>query len=275
MYSRFLVIGGDGHKNTEVIDLSDSSMRCTSTFGKLKSERRHAMGGLINETPILCGGEDSNGDRYDSCLLFGKTKTTSIKMKGPYIHSTGKRTEAASVVLNDTTLWLLGGLNYRGRLSTTEFIKLDGSVVGPALPHVLSGSCAIKYNNTHIYLIGGYTSDYENRVLIYNTIHDSWTKGPRLNIARIDHGCGVLHHEGESWIIVIGGYSNGYGQTSVEVLDPNNGFPKWVQGETYIFSLFWNTNKMFYNVRQIWKKGRKFLICFSYIYRTRTALGSS
>ena len=51
-YSRFLVIGGDGHKTTEVIDLSDSSLRCKSTFGKLKSERRNAMGGLINETPI-------------------------------------------------------------------------------------------------------------------------------------------------------------------------------------------------------------------------------
>ena len=42
---------------------------------------------------------------------------------------------------------------------------------------------------------------------------------------------------------MIGGYKNGYGQTSVEVLDPNNGFPKWVQGENitkhrYIFSLF-------------------------------------
>ena len=239
-----MVIGGDGHKKTEVIDLSDSSVRCTSTFGKLKKERRNAMGGLINETPILCGGQDSNGDRYDSCIVFGHTKTSIIKMKGPYMHSTGKRSNAASVVLNDTTLWLLGGVNYRGKLSTTEFIKLDNtatSVVGPALPHVLQGGCAVKYNNTHIYLIGGYTSDYEDRVLIYNTILDSWTRAPRLNIARDDHGCAVLHHEGESWIIVIGGYKNGYGQTSVEVLDPNNGFPKWVQGEnikkTYIFFL--------------------------------------
>ena len=251
-YSRFLVIGGDGHKTTEVIDLSDSSLRCKSTFGKLKSERRNAMGGLINETPILCGGEDSNGDRYDSCLVFGKTKTTSIKMKGPYMHSIGKRTNGASVVLNDTTLWLLGGLNYRGRLSTTEFIKLDAasdsatSVIGPALPHILSDSCAVKYNNTHIYLIGGYTSDYEDRVLIYNSILDKWTKGPRLNTGRTDHGCAIIHHGGESWIIVVGGYSNGNGLTSVEVLDPNNGFPKWVQGENItkkIFSLFLNANK--------------------------------
>ena len=56
----------------------------------------------------------------------------------------------------------------------------------------------------------------------------------------------VIHHEGESWIIVVGGYSNGNGLTSVEVLDPNNGFPKWVQGENITkknFSLFLNANR--------------------------------
>ena len=189
-----MVIGGVNQKQTEVIDLTDSSLSCTSVFGELELVRKWSVGGLINKTPILCGGEDSNGDRYDSCLVFGQKKTTSIKMKGPYMHSSGKRTNGASVVLNDTTLWLLGGLNYRGRLSTTEFIKLDAasdsatSVIGPALPHILSDSCAVKYNNTHIYLIGGYTSDYEDRVLIYNSILDKWTKGPRLNTGRIDHG---------------------------------------------------------------------------------------
>ena len=45
---------------------------------------------------------------------------------------------------------------------------------------------------------------------------------------------------------MVGGYSNGNGLTSVEVLDPNNGFPKWVQGENITkknFSLFLNANR--------------------------------
>merc|ERR1711879_847099 len=79
-YSRILVIGGVDEKQTEVIDLTDSGLTCTSAFGELESERRWAMGWLINETPILCGGYDSNEDRLDSCIVFGQTKT-SIRMQ--------------------------------------------------------------------------------------------------------------------------------------------------------------------------------------------------
>ena len=34
----------------------------------------------LTETPIICGGKDSNRDRLDSCIVFGQTKTY-IKMQ--------------------------------------------------------------------------------------------------------------------------------------------------------------------------------------------------
>ena len=73
-YGQFLVIGGFGRKQTEVIDLTDSSLKCTSAFGELESQRIRAMGGIINETPVICGGykkyknegdEDFNYEDHD------------------------------------------------------------------------------------------------------------------------------------------------------------------------------------------------------------------
>ena len=222
-YSRFLVIGGGRYqKQTEVMDLTDTNITCKTTYRDLESQREYAVGGLINETPIVCGGRNLP-EYYDSCITFGQTKT-SIKMNEP-------RSSAASVVLNETTLWIMGGLAGRSRrLKSTELITLDPatSVNGPALPKALAGSCAVKYNDTHIYLTGS-----ANQVWIYNTIlnpgSSSWTEGPRMKNKRSSHGCTVLHHGQKSWIVVAGGY-NFYGDflKSMEILDPNEN--KWVRG---------------------------------------------
>ena len=185
---------------------------------ELESERISPVGGLINETPIVCGGYNFTGQDYDTCIVFGQTKT-SIKMNEP-------RSVAASVVLNETTLWILGGLAGRRRLKSTELITLDPatSVNGPALPKALAGSCAVKYNDTHIYLTGN-----GNQVWIYNPGSSSWTEGPRMKNKRGSHGCIVLHHGQKSWIVVAGGYNNdGDYLKSMEILDPNEN--KWVRG---------------------------------------------
>ena len=224
--STFLVMGGRGQKQTEVIDLADASQLCTSAFGELESERISAMGGLINEIPVLCGGYDSN-NVYDTCILVGQNKNT-IKMQE-------KRSNAASVVLNKETtglnqgLWLMGGFSGSDGLISSELITLDPatSVNGPAVG--LISSCAVKYNSSHIYLIGGNDgSDSINDVWIYNTILDTWTEGPKMNKERYDHGCTVLHHEQGSWIVVAGSY-NSKASKSVEILDLNKNI--WIQGE--------------------------------------------
>ena len=203
-YTRFVVIGGADLKQTEIIDLTDPSLTCTSsTFGDLETVRIQAMGGLIIETPILCGGRDSNRDRFDSCILFGQTKT-SIKLKE-------KRSGAASVMLNEETLWILGGRRTdESYITSTELISLDAdfSVYGPSMPNELSNLCAVKYNESHIYLTGGYNYDSggeTNKVWIFNKVTTAWTEGPLMINKRAWHGCTILHHEQGSWIVVSGG----------------------------------------------------------------------
>ena len=65
---------------------------------------------------------------------------------------------ASSVVFNESTLWIVGGLDKNDTaLSTTEFISVDrGSTLGPELPFSIRGHCMIKLSDNTIYVIGGY-----------------------------------------------------------------------------------------------------------------------
>ena len=139
-----MIIGGSANE-IEVIDLADSNITCTSSFGKLEPERRWPVGGLIRNTPILCGGQDLNEKVYDTCIRFGQNQTSFIKMNE-------KRFRSASVILNETTLWIMGGSTetYNDLLISTEFINLDSdtSINGPSLPMELDSSCAIKIHLT-------------------------------------------------------------------------------------------------------------------------------
>ena len=216
-----MVIGGNQNQ-TEVIDLSDSSLTCTSAFGELESERKFAVGGFIDGTPILCGGED-----IPDCLVFSHNAFHSA------VNLMEKRHRSASVLLNESTLWILGGY---GCDNSTELITLvaGSSFSGPELPMELDSACAVKFNDSHIYLTGGYHSSdasWADEVWIYNIFNSLWTKGPSLLGARSAHGCTVFHRSQQtSLVAVAGGWNNDTALDSVEILDPN--MNKWVQGET-------------------------------------------
>ena len=68
-----------------------------------------ATGGLLQNSPIICGGQD--------CVVIGQPE---MEMK-----TIEKRSYAASVGLDQNTLWIVGGWNgHLNDLRSTEFIKL-------------------------------------------------------------------------------------------------------------------------------------------------------
>ena len=148
-------MGGDTpHTNdfeTEVIDVSSSSS--SSPFGDIDSKRPNAVGGLLGSTPILCGGSDYPSFE-DSCISFKNSQWTKTHQ------ITTKRGYAASVQLNSTTMWILGGKNSDDRLDSSEFVELDSTVgkPGPKLPYVVETHCAVKYSKDKVHVIGGYGS---------------------------------------------------------------------------------------------------------------------
>ena len=75
-----------------------------------------ATGGLLQNSPIVCGGRDDNYSISRDCVAIGQPE---IEMK-----MIEKRVGAASVALDQSTLWIVGGWNGNNDLSSTEFIKL-------------------------------------------------------------------------------------------------------------------------------------------------------
>ena len=72
-----------------------------------------------------------------------------------------RRYRAAAIVLDDSRLWVTGGLSgYPNYLSSTEYVSLDPSKrgVGPDLPKPLWTHCMVKIDATHIMVLGMHQS---------------------------------------------------------------------------------------------------------------------
>ena len=95
-----------------------------------------ATGGLLQNSPIVCGGFDNNYSISRDCVVIGQPEIELEMIE--------KRSGAASVALDRSTLWIVGGEDEDGNnalRSTTEFIKLgQPSVKGPDLPFTISGT---------------------------------------------------------------------------------------------------------------------------------------
>jgi hypothetical protein len=90
-----------------------------------------------------------------------------------------RRAYAASVALQDGTLWILGGAGSKDVLISTEFIALDTrrgvwrAKPGPDLPFPMMLHCAALIDKFRVLVTGGYIldgkkDDYTDRSWIYD-----------------------------------------------------------------------------------------------------------
>ena len=197
-----------------------------------------ATAGLLQKSPIFCGGWDVMCNISQECVVIGKPE---IEMK-----MIEKRVAAASVALYQSTLWIVGGRNGRNLNNTvninnvhssTEFIKLgQPSVRGQNLPFKILAHSMIQYDEKFIYIIGGVQNySTSNKTWIVDPTNEFQIKeGPSLNKGRYNHGCAKMTLNGRTILVVAGGFGNGGRLDSVEILDPleNN---VWTQG------MFWKS----------------------------------
>ena len=156
-----------------------------------------------------------------------------------------KRAYSSSIVLNEHTLWIVGGESgYRSRntstlFNTTEFITMDKNKTvyqsnGPELPFPISCHCMVQLNSSSIYLIGGETAQnvQSKKTWILKDPMKNFTiiEGPSmLDTNRFTATCGKMRVNNTDVIVVAGGYnhsdySNFY--QSVELLYPSG----WREG---------------------------------------------
>lgn len=256
---KYLIAGGcfDGsstdHKNciptemTEVVDFAKTNS--APSFGQLPARRQGAVGAMIGNAPLLCGGcvEFIDGPYFDSCISYQNSQWSQS-------HSMNKKRAFPAVVqINSTTLWILGGSeqyssNTDFASDTTEFIikGQTNGVPGPKLPYGLYKMCAVKLSEEEIFVIGGYSvgNEIRNEVWIYNP-HNGFSRnqGPSLNTRRGDLSCSTMTDGETTFIIVAGGYNLPDYLSSVEIYSPID--KEWYSGKKnpnhrklYLFIVF-------------------------------------
>ena len=223
---KFLVVSWHGYEIVDLLNPSTNYSLLAKNFPKVSG----ATGGLLQKSPIICGG----WHRYDGWCLDLLSKNCGVIGKPEMeMKMIEKRNAAASVVLNQTNIWIIGGMNRFSPLSSTEFIKIgQPSIKGPDLPFTICNHSMIQYDEKSIYIIGG---DQNNSSFGYGS-SNTWianptngfqiTRGPCLNEKRKGHGCAKMTINGRTILVVAGGYKP---MDSVEILDPSTN-NKWIPG---------------------------------------------
>ena len=77
-------------------------------------------------------------------------------------HMSVGKAGASSIVINDNTLWVTGGDGGYGRLASTEYVTVTGTMLGPDLPMTLDFHAMVVINSTFSMVIGGYSYGYSS-----------------------------------------------------------------------------------------------------------------
>ena len=230
--SKFLITTGrnvEGYqRDSRMLDLSIKGGSNCKDWAEFPKDVLFATGGVVKDTVIVCGG--FNYDIYESvdeCYSLDSKAATLIT------HMSAKRAYAASLVIDEKSLWITGGLNsdINYILASSEFITLAGSKPGPELPIPLDLHTLVAINNTCSIVIGGRTSGNVETPTTHYFHHDgnNWIQGPDLIQARRVHAAGIVTDEVtyEKFVTVTGGEHNGIDLDSTEMLINN----QWNQGK--------------------------------------------
>lgn len=232
--------------STEVIDLSKKGNNECENWGDFPWVTLSMLGqtgGLLGKIPIICGGSD-NIFGYN-CLIYKDKWTVHLKLSV-------RRENAASLVLNETILWVTGGNTYGTSFfenylsssfasNTSDFIGIEtGLKQGPDLPLPFKYHSMIGINSTLSMIIGGthqysQNSGYSPLTFWFYHGESKWVEAPNLNHGRQEHANGIIVDQvtKEKLVIVTGGFTEGNSGTNMgsfsgttEVLIEN----QWIAG---------------------------------------------
>ena len=232
-----MVVGGvPDTERSGVIDFSSQQTHCSKVSDIPLKNLKHAVGGTIQDTPIICGGrivEQYTKMDVSDCLILGNDGNWSIS-----VSLKKARTSASAVTINDTLLITGGGfLGSDGKkmelLAETELITLEKSQNFVPLPEPLVFHCLIKINETHVLSTGGFNEEVNvfNSTYLFDFNTMEWTSGPTLLEERMSHSCGSFQM-GDSTVLLVAGGVKVENKAeiqiqSVEVLNTNEWNSGW------------------------------------------------
>ena len=229
--AKVLIAGGfDQHHNAsntvEIIDLINPAFR--RKWNNERAARAGPMGGILQNQPLIFGGHDGNMRNINNGIIL-RTNEELTLIEG--------RIFASSIVLNETRLWVCGGIerHIMNRLNSSEFISLDQPPEdGPKLPFTVSHHCMVQVDSKSIYLIGGRQntrfSESKNTWIIDPTNNFAIKKGPKMIYARDEHSCATMRLNNKTFIVVFGG-CYGPDKAKPEILDTSLPSNDWKRGK--------------------------------------------
>ena len=200
----------------QVVDVSTSTS--CSNLPNYPFSMESAAGGVIDNSPTICGGYRSSGSPSDteSCYTFSKD-SNSWKL---HCNMSFRRFYHAATVMKDA-LFISGGHDDSiGTLASTEFIHANGTVTsGTDLPVARYGHCVVTLHNGKVMIIGAASpSSLRKNVLVFDQANNSYTTGPSLSYDRRHAACTLFKsnlHNGRPVVLSAGGKY----QTTAEVYD--------------------------------------------------------
>ena len=94
---KYLVVSRGGHEIVDLLNPNAKHQLLANNVPRVIG----ATGGLLQNSPIVCGGRDEHWKYSQDCVAIGKPEI-EIKM-------IEKRKYAASVALEQNALWIVGG----------------------------------------------------------------------------------------------------------------------------------------------------------------------
>jgi hypothetical protein len=155
------------------------------------------------------------GPKQSSCYVYDRYLTRNwVKSAVSLITP---RAFAASVLLPDGRVWVLGGAGPTDVLQTSEYVSVTESgiskiTLGPNLQEPLMGHCAALVSASQIMVIGGFstvTNDYSPTARIFDLTTEQWSTNAMTTIGgRMDSACLNVNIDGKQKVLMVGGWNN-------------------------------------------------------------------
>ena len=224
---------GNAIDDCQVINLTDLDKVCFD-MPPYPEPMYLGTGGVVDGTPIICGGRTSDADYLSSCYKFDPIIYSWIFLSD----MTVPRREMASTAMNEA-LWITGGNTPNGDASSTEFVYVNGTLkAGPILPSTRDDHCMVTLHDGRIIILGsdGDGIDKKNSI-IYDPSSNSFTDAPSLLYDRKGSACTLMYSSKDGmtpFVLVFGGE----GTNTVEALDYTRS-SEWIKGNN-LFSTVHN-----------------------------------
>ncbi len=149
----------------------------------------------FGSTSHLCGSKSNYDIQFEKCLSL---------QYGDYKHEIElleRRNEASGLALNESHLWITGGVDLNGKnVLATEFVSSLEVSPGPDLPTPIKGHCMILVKTDLVALIS------PDKLLYLNLTSGFWSIKSNRTLETNDFACGrILADSSESLMLVVGG----------------------------------------------------------------------